>query len=341
MLRFIKAFILLLLFIPFSSGSERQDTELRFHESWSPEERAALTEFHRYLMQDFHNDMWKRHLETQEAFRSHIPEHYKTTDHQIHLSANEFRSRIHQETAPVLRQLAASATNGTVKEPTDSTIRASLLAAQTGYLSAVRALVAHGADVNGHRESDDMYSTPFTEVLSGVCINGRKLPWKERKATVEFLLSQGAELNPEGEAVLIALQLSLLVGHETEPWHWALDHGRQVTPACLDSMMTSPGGYSLAERVIREKRINVNDDGGYRTPLQALIYAATCCDYADELQELEAESKLALLLTAGARVEDLNIATLHRRLNEPNLPAEVAEILTRMLNKLQHSNYHD
>jgi hypothetical protein len=106
-------------------------------------------------------------------------------------------------------------------------------------------------------------------------------------------------------------------------------------------MMTCPGGYSLAERVIREKRVNVNEDGGYRTPLQALIYAATCYDYADELQELEAESKLALLLTAGARVEDLNIATLRRRLNEPDLPAEVAEILTRMLNKLQHSNYHD
>ena len=340
MLRFIKAFFLLMLFIPLSSGSEKQYTELRFHESWSDEEHAALTEFHRYLMQDFYNDMWKRYLEILKEFERLAPKHYMATDYQIHLSANEFRSRIHQETDSVLRQLAASATSGTVKEPTDSTIRASLLAAQTGYLSAVRALVAHGADVNGLRESV-IYSTPFTEVLSGVCINGRKLPWEERKATVEFLLRQGAELNPEGEAVLIALQLSLLVGHETEPWHWALDHGRQVTPACLDSMMTSPGGYSLAERVIREKRVDVNDDGGYRTPLQALIYAVTCCDYADELQELEAESKLALLLTAGARVEDLNIATLRRRLNEPDLPAEVAEILTRMLNKLQHSNYHD
>lgn len=334
--RFIKAFILLLLFTPLSSGSEKQDTELQFHESWSTEERAALTGFRRYLMQDFYSDMWKRYLETLKAFQRHAPEHYMATDYQIHLSANEFRSRIHQETASVLRQLAASATNGTVKEPTGSTIRASILAAQTGYLAAVRALVAHGADVNGNRESDAPYATPFTEVLSGFCINGHKLPWKERKATVEFLLSQGAELNPEGEAVLIALQHSLQVGHETEPWHWALDHGRQVTPACLGTMMTCPGGYSLAERVIREKRVNVNDDGGYRTPLQALIYAATCCDYADELQELEAESKLALLLTAGARLEDINIATLRRRLNEPDLPAEVAVILTRMLNKLQH-----
>ncbi len=341
MLRFIKAFILLLLFIPLSSGCEKQDTELRFHESWSPEERAALTEFHRYLMQDFHSDMWIRHAATLEAIRSHAPEFSQAVQGESEqLRESTFHEKIRQEITPILKQLAASATNGTVKEPTDSTIRASILAAQTGYLSAVRALVAHGADVNG-QESDDMYSTPFTEVLNGVCINGRKLPWKERKATVEFLLSQGAELNPEGEAVLIALQLSLQIGHETEPWHWALDHGRQVTPACLDTMMTCPGGYSLAERVIREKRVNVNDDGGYRTPLQALIYAATCCDYTDELQELEAESKLSLLLTAGARVEAITIATLRRRLSEPDLPAEVAEILTRMLNKLQHSNDHD
>lgn len=341
MLRFIKAFILLLLFIPLSSGSEKQDTELRFHESWSHEERAALTEFHRYLMQDFHSDMWKRHLETQEAFRSHAPEFSQAVKGESEqLRESTFHEKIRQEITPILKQLAEISRTGNATETKHETNSALALAAQTGHLKAVKALVAHGADVNG-QESDDMYSTPFTEVLNGVCINGRKLPWKERKATVEFLLSQGAELNTEGEAVLIALQLSLQIGHETEPWHWALDHGRQVTPACLDTMMTCPGGYSLAERVIREKRVNVNDDGGYRTPLQALIYAATCCDYADELQELEAESKLALLLTAGARVEDLNIATLRRRLNEPDLPAEVAEILTRMLNKLQHSNYHD
>lgn len=293
-------------------------------------------------MQDFHNDMWKRHLETQEAFRSHAPEFSQAVQGESEqLRESTFHEKIRQEITPILKQLAEISRTGNATKTKHETNSALALAAQTGHLKAVKALVAHGADVNAtlHDNRDEL--TALTPILSGCFINGRQIPWKERKGTVEFLLSQGAELNPEGEAVLIALQLSLLVGHETEPWHWALDHGRQVTPACLDSMMTCPGGYSLAERVIREKRVDVNDDGGYRTPLQALIYAVTCCDYADELQELEAERKLALLLTAGARVEDLNIATLRRRLNEPDLPAEVAEILTRMLNKLQHSNYHD
>ena len=341
MLRFIKAFILLLLFIPLSLGNEQQDTELNFNESWSNEERAALTEFHRYLQHDFCNDMWKRHLETQEAFHRHAPEQGMVISHLISLSPDAFRSRIHQEIAPVLRLLVTTATNGTVDEPTDSTIRATILAAQTGYLAAVQALVAHGADVNGSRESDDIHATPFTEVLSGCCINDRKLPWSERKATVEFLHSQGAELNSEGEAVLIALQLSLIVGHETEPWHWALDHGRQVTPACLDTMLTTPNGYSLAERVLRENRVDVNADNGFRTPLQALIEATASCEDAEELEELQAERKLELLLSAGAKPDSQNTLTLRRYLKNAELPADATEILDHMLNKLQSTTYHD
>lgn len=341
MLHSIKLFILSLLFIPMSSGGEQRVAELEFHESWSAEEKAALTEFHRYLRQDFSDDMWKRHLITQTDIRRHTTEHSMVTAPPI--SPDEFRRRIHQEIAPMLRQLANTATNGTIVEPmnSESTIRATLLAAQTGYLSAVRALVAHGADVNASQEGDSMHATPFTEVLSGCSINGRQHPWSKRKPTLEFLLSQGAELNPEGQAVLIALQLSLLAGHETEPWHWALDHGRQVTPACLDTMLTSPDGYSLVERVLREQRIDVNTNGGFRTPLHGLIYAAISCEDAEELQELQAERKLELLLSAGAKPDSHCTHGLQSYLQNEELPPNAAEILNRMLIKLQSNHHHD
>jgi len=93
--------------------------------------------------------------------------------------------------------------------------------------------------------------------------------------------------------------------------------------------------------VLREQRIDVNTNGGFRTPLHGLIYAAISCEDAEDLQELQAERKLELLLSAGAKPDSHCTHALQSYLQNEELPPNAAEILNRMLIKLQSSHHHD
>ncbi|MBQ7024817.1 MAG: hypothetical protein IJN29_14660 [Akkermansia sp.] len=263
-----------------------------FHESWTEEERAALTEFDTYLRNSFAGDL---------------------SQVDILFSDENERSLKRKVSAPIRRQLQDAAKNGQGATPTihytagHLTFREScapaIVASQTGHLGALRALIAHGADPNAcisieGEEKTEEGDTPMSCLLSGsFSPNKVQIPWSERKEMAEFLLSRGADLNAHSSIIGLCCNLAYMRG-ESEPWLWALEHGKKVSGAELVlALSVNKLHLPLIEAMLRSTPEIANATDGDDTPLQAL---AKRIRYADEEEMPALEQVLDLLLAHGA-----------------------------------------
>ncbi len=271
------------------------DSELTYHESWSAEERADLTEFDSYLRNDFSTDIAiQLQLEV-------LGEKGLHRDITLAYLARTF-------CAPVREQVALIAESGDAKQPTFEFMKKTgctpaIVASISGHLGAVKAFIAHGADPNacinaGDEEDFIEGDTPITCVLSGDFINEkRKLPWSERKETADFLLAKGADLNAHGYIIGVNCSLELMRG-KAEPWLWALEHGKKVNGREFVTCLTRDKlSLPVIEAMLHSTPGVANATDYGQTPLQAL--AQRICDAeAEEMPELE--QVLDMLLAHGA-----------------------------------------
>ena len=277
-------------------------SELTFHESWSAEERAALTEFNNYL----HD----RHVTDVAEF---IKQEFLDEEGWNHDIARACMTRAN--CAPVCQQLAHIAESGNANQPTFEFMQKYgctpvIIASITAHFDAMKALIEHGANPNAcltfepltaneQAAADNQISTPISDILSGDSFYKTLKPsWNERREAAEYLISKGVDLNVHGYIVGINCTLALLSG-ETEPWFWALEHGKKVTVQELILSLTSTKELSLPlfEAMLRSTPGLANATDDSETPLQALA-RKTCEAEEEEMPELE--QALDLLLAYGA-----------------------------------------
>ena len=308
---------------------------MSFHESWTAEERAALTQFERYLHTQLADDMglvYDAMEDTLDEIANEEPteeseyddeatdewtDESKATPKEPAGLATRLTAAVFMklQIAPIdaaLHEIAATGMGDPaelVSTPGGGPISPALLAAQLADLQALKALINHGADPNiimtlNGTETETMTSP----LLNGVFINSQVLPWEQRREMLDFLHSHGADLNRSKKLVPHSLKIALQCREEPQAWHWALDHGKTVSTDEFCDMLEVPVALPLVERVLAAKMVNVNDNSGKQTPLQALTYSMR---YA-EVEHLDAgyEKMLDLLLAAGA---DPNLTTADTR----------------------------
>lgn len=247
-----------------------------FHESWTEVERAALSDFEHYLRREFTADMLR-----------------------------EQRTRI-QDCTGQERELSLA-------EYLNAVIHFREMAAQTGHLNALEVLVQHGANPNACSYIRSEFSEPLesdtllSPLLNGHFINGRRMPWESRRKTADFLLAHGAELNRARDihGRSCSIHLILQEGADADaPWQWALDNGLHFRHTDMPFVLNYAPTQNLPERILRENRINVNDNTGRLTLLQSLLRSFCVLRTEEEWQNYRLkdliESRLALLLAAGA-----------------------------------------
>lgn len=308
---------------------------MSFHESWTAEERAALTQFERYLhtqladdmglvyeavedtMEELVNEMSAEEEENEDEATDEWTDESKATPKEpLGLTTRLTMAVLMKlQIAPIdaaLHEVAATGMGDPaelVSTPGGGPISPALLAAQLADLQALKALINHGADPNiimtlNGTETETMTSP----LLNGMFINSQVLPWEQRREMLDFLHSHGADLNRSKKLVPRSLKIALQCREEPQAWHWALDHGKTVSTDEFCDMLEVPVALPLVERVLAAKMVNVNDNSGKQTPLQALTYSMR---YA-EVEQLDAgyEKMLDLLLAAGA---DPNLTTADTR----------------------------
>lgn len=306
-----------------------------FHESWTSEERAAITEFDAYLRQQYAADAVDSMMVYARTFQEIMGEDSVSPGMEERLAAAYLARKV---AAPVSEMLHCFAESGDASAA-DSVnfqefhgITPAIIAAQTGHLKALEALVKHGADPNAIAFSQpDEYTetmeidTPISPLLNGHFTNGRKLPWEQRRQTAEFLLAHGGNLNTSRSINKLSCDMALMLHEQNRiaPWEWALDHGMNMTPNNLGLIATFAEGRPVLERVLREKSMDINDVTGSGTVLQYLI-RVLLRPYDEEMWRQEQPEKLLeehldLLLAAGAN------PNLIPREAEPQRPGESDE----------------
>lgn len=277
-------------------------SELTFHESWSAEERAALTEFNNYLHDRYVTDV-----------AEYVKQEFHDEEGLNHDIARACMTRAN--CVPVCQQLAHIAESGNANQPTFEFMQKYgctpvIIASITAHFDAMKALIEHGANPNaclthepvppnGQAADDDQISTPISDILSGYSFTKTRKPSRdERREAAEYLVSKGVDLNVHGYLVGINCTLALLSG-ETEPWFWALEHGKKVTGKELIMSLMTLKEFSLPlfEAMLRSTPGVANATDDNETPLQAL---AKRISYADEEEMPELEQVLDLLLAYGA-----------------------------------------
>ncbi len=271
------------------------NSELSYHESWSSEERAALTEFDAYIRNECANDIATQ-LELEVLGEDGL--HRDIT--------LDVLARLY--CAPIREQVVQIAECGDAKQAPFEFLKKqgctpAIIASITGHLDAVKAFITHGADPNaclnvGDEEEFIEGDTPITCILSGDFISEkRKLPWSGRKETAEFLIAKGADLNAHGYIIGLCCSLELMRG-KTEPWLWALEHGKKVNGSELVQSLTMDKlSLPLFEAMLRSTPGVANATDYGKTPLQALALRI-CEAEAEEMPKLE--QALDLLLAHGA-----------------------------------------
>lgn len=309
---------------------------LNFHESWTAEERAALTQFERYLHTQLAEDMGliydaakltldrsavaaedaldESEEDEDEVVEDEEDEDWDTESPEPSGICTRLTTAVLMklQIAPVdaaLHEIAATGKGEPAKQvstPVGEHVTPALLAAQIGDLPALKALIAHGADPNVIMTLDGQeMESILAPLLNGVFINSRTLPWEQRRDMLDFLHSHGADLNRSQKTVPHSLGIALMAREEPQAWLWALDHGKKVSADEFGDMLEDPAAMPLVERVLAEKLVDVNDTTGKQTPLQALaagMYRVT----VEALDTGRYEERLNLLLAAGA---DPNLTT--------------------------------
>ena len=186
-----------------------------------------------------------------------------------------------------------------------------ILAAASSHLRAVEALVAHGSNPNMLALIEEEYyepmelETPLTPIINGIFNDGSEIPWEERRKTADFLIAHGADINGTQRIIGLACDIPLMLKQPADPrpWMWALDHGKTVSAENMKTIVTTPAAEELLERILREKKADLNavDDG--TTLLQSFLtwvgeYRDNK-DRAESIQKLQVEKRLDMLLAAG------------------------------------------
>lgn len=287
-----------------------------FHESWSAEERAAITEFDTYLRQQYAADAAEELLVFARAFQPLYGGEPPRLGVKERLEAAYFARMVAAPVSDMLHDVAesgdASAAEG-VRFQNVHGLTPAIVAAQTAHLKALEALVQHGANPNAMVFLEQACSaepieanTPLASLLNGQFTHGRRLPWETRRQTAEFLLAHGADLNNSRRINQLCCDMALVL-HTPEgiaPWEWALDHGMRMNPENLNLMVGRAEARPVLERVLRENTVDVNDVSCSCTVLQSLLNVLSH-PYDEKLWQKErpdkvVEEHLELLLAAGA-----------------------------------------
>lgn len=309
---------------------------LSFHESWTAEERAALTQFERYLHTQLAEDMGliydaakltldksavaaedaldESEEDEEEVAEDEEDEDWDTESPEPSGICTRLTAAVLMklQIAPVdtaLHEVAASGKGDPAKQvstPAGEHVTPALLAAQIGDLAALKALIAHGADPNViMTHNGQEMETILAPLLNGMFINNRTLPWEQCREALDFLHRHGADLNRSKKIVPLSLRIVLMASGEPQAWLWALDHGKTVSADEFGDMLEEPAAMPLVERVLAEKLVDVNDTSGEQTPLQALANIMSYVDI-ETLDFGRYAERLDLLLAAGA---DPNLTT--------------------------------
>lgn len=315
-----------------------------FHESWTAEERAALTEFDRLLRAQM-NDYIPAIIELRRggSFFSAPVSIWECMDYGC--AIRDFFAGISSQLHQAIESGHAGGEEQVdFRNPFGCAVcgyTPAIVAAQHAQLDAMKALVQHGANPNtiamqidGDADNTE-FETPLTPVLNGHFITGEKIPWETRRKYAEWLMEQGGDINGTRRITGIACDLPLVCGFEegAAPWLWALDHGKTVTVENLCNIAASRDSTALQERILQEKLVDINDASSTKTVLQVLLNQLTASDEEDfaELVKRDIERKLDMLLAAGA---DPNLVPLAA---QPQQPGESDEAYEQRCNT-SHAN---
>ena len=331
-----------------------------FHESWTAEERAALTAFDASLRTPLSESL---ELLTEPTY---------TATHIFHELSNVIETR--NMCADIRKQLHHFACCGHARDERMVYIEElgqrigitpTIMAAGRGHLRTVEALVAHGANPNAVSQLEEQLyhpmelETPLSPIISGHFIGDVKIPWEERRRTADFLLAHGADINGTKRAIGFACDVALMFGEplDPRPWMWAIDHGKTVSVENLCTMLAMKEAGELLERVLREKLVNLNDTSGSRTALQSLLIslkgrkAPAIMEDPQKSQLLE--KRLDMLLAAGAnpnlvpddaappRPGESEEAYQDRRLQFDGIKETPLEIVEKARQTPGSTEYHD
>lgn len=268
-----------------------------FHESWTAEERSALSRFDSYLTGGgFEKDFLKGMNTVSENIDSLRAE----LGYERASAAERFRIRLEQQAItlytsymlgkPMRRELAAIVTSGSAKrEPL--TIQASVkdtparFALYTGNTEAAKAMIRHGANVNFHDAGTK--ESLLSCLLGNRSLHGiHPLPLQERLNTADWLVKQGADVHRLRESLRYA---PLLAGQEQESiLRWLHAHGFGTEPyedGCpIYEHMSHAVGYGFWKEMFASGRLSLNDNRGNRTPLQVLCSQISTEEQVDMLE---------------------------------------------------------
>lgn len=319
-----------------------------YHESWTAEERTAITEFDTYLRQQYAADSEAVMVACVRLFLE-IMGGEVFSPGMVERLAAAYTARM--VAAPVSGMLHRFAESGDAS-PADTVgfqdirgLTPAIIAAQTGHLKALEALVQHGANPNAMAIISDDFAktreaeTPISPLLNGHFTNGRRLPWETRRQTAEFLLARGANLNASRRINQLSCDMALMFQEQNRsaPWEWALNHGMSMNPENLNLIITLADGGPVLERALREKLVDVNDASGTRTLMQSLLRVLQRPydeeTWGQDQPDKIMEKHLDMLLAAGADPNLIPSAA------EPQRPGESAEEYVKRLHRSDALRY--
>ena len=209
-------------------------SNLHFHDSWTKEERAALTQFDHYLRTQFEQDTYK--------VSSNVSSFFELI--KLHLGNNEIQHgaptpdlwealqlRIaaayiaYSHAAPALNKLRHIIQCGNAGNDEHyhtasiQNLTPTIIAAQMGHTDAVKALVAHGSNPNaiaymiGNDETRKIAcETPMTPFLCGNVWGGKQkqIPWEKRREICEYLIKHGADINAPERIIGVVCSIALV-----------------------------------------------------------------------------------------------------------------------------------
>lgn len=299
---------------------------LHFHDSWTKDERTALTQFDHYLRTQFEQDTYK--------VASNISSFFELI--KLHLGNNEIQHdaptpdlwealqlRIaaayiaYSHAAPALNKLRHIIQCGNAGDNehyhTESiqNLTPTIFAAQMGHTDAVKALIAHGSNPNAiaYMISDDEArkiecETPMTPFLCGNVWGWqqKQIPWEKRREICEYLIKHGADLNVPKRIIGVVCSIALAKEeYETEPWIWVLKQGKIVTGEEFDILISLQNSLEVLQFILKKKRIDIQTiEGDEYSPLQKLMVKAGEQMNMEGFTDSQISEKLDLLLEHGA-----------------------------------------
>lgn len=255
-----------------------------FHESWTAEERAALSKFDSYLKD---GELGKAFLTAQKGISEMManlqirlggegmPADERLRELLVQHAVTLYVS--HAIGSPMRRELAAIAASGSAKRPplrieeTDTTDTPARFAVFVGHTDAAKAMIRHGADPNFHDHG--MKESLLSSLLSNISLTGKHpLPLNERLAMADWLTEQGTDVRSLRESLRYA---PMLAQQEAESiLRWLHSHHFGTEPyengAPVYEFMYQPAEMDFWKEMFSSGKLSINDTRGNKTPIQVI-----------------------------------------------------------------------